>query len=60
MSDVISDNLQKAQAYFEPFRRTCERSQRLWPVSLTLKPVEIDSDDFAHGAPRRSDLSLLE
>jgi hypothetical protein len=37
-----------AQAYFEMFRRTCERSQRLWPVSLTLQPAEIDSEDFAH------------
>ncbi len=37
-----------AQGYFDLFRRTCDRSQRLWPVSLTLQPVEIDSEDFAH------------
>ncbi|MGB6534631.1 MAG: hypothetical protein WBF58_01565 [Xanthobacteraceae bacterium] len=37
-----------AQGYFDMFRRTCERTQRLWPVSLTLQPPEIDSEDFAH------------
>jgi len=36
------------QGYFELFRRTCERSQRLWPVSFTLRPHEIESEDFAH------------
>jgi pimeloyl-ACP methyl ester carboxylesterase len=37
-----------AQGYFDMFRRTCERSQRLWPVSFTVQPIEIDSEDFAH------------
>ena len=37
-----------AQGYFDLFRRTFERSQRLWPISLVLKPLEIDSQDFAH------------
>ncbi len=37
-----------AQGYYEMFRRTCERSQRLWPVSVALKPPEIDAEDFAH------------
>lgn len=37
-----------AQGYFEMFRRTCDRTQRLWPVSLALQPPEIESEDFAH------------
>jgi pimeloyl-ACP methyl ester carboxylesterase len=37
-----------AQGYFELFRRTFDRSQRLWPVSLVLRPLQIDSEDFAH------------
>jgi hypothetical protein len=37
-----------AQGYFDLFRRTCERSQRLWPVSFALQPPEIDAEDFAH------------
>ncbi len=37
-----------AQGYFELFRRTCDRSQRLWPVSFALRPREIESEDFAY------------
>ena len=37
-----------AQAYFDLFRRTCDRFQQLWPVSVTLQALEIDSADFAH------------
>jgi hypothetical protein len=37
-----------AQGYFDLFRRTCQRCERLWPVSARLKPIEIVSEDFAH------------
>jgi len=37
-----------AQGYFDLFRRTCQRFERLWPVSARLKPIEIASEDFAH------------
>jgi pimeloyl-ACP methyl ester carboxylesterase len=37
-----------AKGYFDLFRRSCERFQELWPVSLTLQPPEIESEDFAH------------
>ncbi len=37
-----------AKGYFDLFRRSCERFQELWPISLTLQPPEIESDDFAH------------
>ena len=37
-----------AQGYFDFFRRTCHRFERLWPVSARLKPIEIASEDFAH------------
>jgi hypothetical protein len=37
-----------AQGYFDLFRRTCHRFERLWPVSAKLKPIEIASEDFAH------------
>jgi hypothetical protein len=37
-----------AQGYFDLFRRTCDRFERLWPVSARLKPIEIVSEDFAH------------
>ncbi len=37
-----------ARGYFELFRRSCNRFQRLWPLGLNLKPLKIDSDDFAH------------
>ncbi len=37
-----------AQGYYEMFRRTYERSQRLWPISVTLPPADIDAEDFAH------------
>jgi hypothetical protein len=37
-----------AKGYFELFRRTFERSQRLWPITLTLQPPEIGSEEFAH------------
>lgn len=39
-----------AKGYFELFRRTCERFQQLWLLSLSLQPLQIDSDDFAHWA----------
>lgn len=37
-----------AEGYFELFRRTCDRFRGLWPVAAALRPLEIDSDDFAH------------
>jgi pimeloyl-ACP methyl ester carboxylesterase len=37
-----------AQGYFDLFRRTCQRFERLWPVSAKLKPIEVASEDFAH------------
>jgi pimeloyl-ACP methyl ester carboxylesterase len=36
------------QWYFDLFRRTCERSQRIWPITLDLQPLEIDTAEFAH------------
>jgi pimeloyl-ACP methyl ester carboxylesterase len=37
-----------AEGYFELFARTCDRFERLWPSALTVRPLEIDSPDFAH------------
>lgn len=37
-----------AKGYFSLFRRTCDRFQHLWPVPITLRPLEIDSENFAH------------
>jgi hypothetical protein len=37
-----------AKGYFKLFRRACERFRFLWPISLTLHPLEIDSENFAH------------
>jgi pimeloyl-ACP methyl ester carboxylesterase len=39
-----------AQGYFNLFQRTCKRFQSFWPVSLTVQPIGIDSDAFAHWA----------
>ncbi len=36
------------EGYFALFRRTCDRFQRLWPVTATLGPIECDSADFCH------------
>ncbi len=36
------------EGYFRLFRGTCDRFQRLWPVTAILKPLELDSADFAH------------
>jgi|SRR5215467_1278165 len=36
-----------AEAYYQLFRRECERFQREWPVRLTLYPLELESHDFA-------------
>ena len=36
------------QWYYDLFRRTCERFRRLWPLTLTLSPLVIDSAEFAH------------
>ncbi len=37
-----------AKGYFELFRRECDQFQQLWPISLKLHPLEINSEDFAH------------
>jgi hypothetical protein len=37
-----------ASGFFDLFRRSCERFQRLWAPALELQPCEIDSEDFAH------------
>jgi pimeloyl-ACP methyl ester carboxylesterase len=37
-----------AQGYFDLFHGTCQRFEKLWPVSARLKPVEIASENFAH------------
>jgi pimeloyl-ACP methyl ester carboxylesterase len=37
-----------AEVYHQLFERSCERFGKVWPVSLTLKPIEIASDDLAH------------
>lgn len=36
-----------AQGYFDLLRRTCERTQQLWPISLKLEPPTRVSDDAA-------------
>ena len=36
------------KGYFDLFRGTCERFQRLWPVAAAHRPLEIDSAEFAH------------
>src|SRR5262249_20406581 len=36
-----------AEAYCQLFRRECDRFQREWPVRLTLRPLELESHDFA-------------
>jgi pimeloyl-ACP methyl ester carboxylesterase len=37
-----------AEVYHHLFARSCERFGKAWPVSLTLKPIEIDSEELAH------------
>jgi pimeloyl-ACP methyl ester carboxylesterase len=37
-----------AEVYHHLFARACERFGKAWPVSLTLKPIEIDSEELAH------------
>ncbi len=37
-----------AEGYFDLFRRTCEQFRRLWPITAELRPLQIDSADFAH------------
>lgn len=37
-----------AQGFFDLFRRTCERFQQLWPISLTLEPAKIETDEAGH------------
>ena len=36
-----------AQGYFDLFRRTCERTQQLWPISLKLEPPSSITDEAA-------------
>jgi pimeloyl-ACP methyl ester carboxylesterase len=37
-----------AEVYHHLFARSCERFGKAWPVSVTLKPMEIDSEELAH------------
>jgi hypothetical protein len=37
-----------AEGYYHLFQRACDRFRREWRVSLTLQPLELDSDDLAH------------
>jgi len=37
-----------ARGYYDLFQRECDRFRRVWPVSLTVQPLERDSEDFAH------------
>src|SRR5260370_1095082 len=36
-----------AKGYGKLFERECDRFQRVWPVSLTIEPTDLDSEDFA-------------
>jgi pimeloyl-ACP methyl ester carboxylesterase len=36
-----------ARGYYRLLERECDRFQRVWPVSLTVKPVDLDSQDCA-------------
>jgi hypothetical protein len=36
-----------AKGYCKLFERECDRFQRVWPVSLTIEPTDLDSKDFA-------------
>lgn len=35
------------EGYFNLFRETCDRFQRLWPAVATVRPLEVYSTDFA-------------
>lgn len=37
-----------AQGYFDLFRRTCDKFRRLWPLSASLQPLQIESELAAH------------
>jgi hypothetical protein len=36
-----------AKGYYRLLERECDRFQRVWPFSVTVKPVDLDSQDFA-------------
>lgn len=36
-----------ARGYYRLLERECDRFQRVWPVSLTVKPVDLDSREVA-------------
>jgi len=36
-----------AKGYCKLFERECDRFQRVWPVSLTIEPTDLDSKDVA-------------
>ncbi len=36
-----------ARGYYKLLARECERFRRVWPVSLTIEPSDIESEDFA-------------
>jgi hypothetical protein len=37
-----------ADGYYDLFQRACDCFQQQWPISLTVGPLELDSEDFAH------------
>jgi hypothetical protein len=37
-----------AEGYYKLFQRACDGFRRKWSVPLTLRPLEVDSEDFAH------------
>ena len=37
-----------AEVYHHLLTRSCERFGKVWPVSPTLQPIEIDSEEMAH------------
>ena len=36
-----------AQSFFDLLQRTCERFCKLWPVTATLRAIDMDADDIA-------------
>jgi hypothetical protein len=36
-----------ARGYYRLLERECDRFQRVWPVSSTIKPIDLDAQDFA-------------
>jgi len=37
-----------SDGYYDLFQRACDLFRQQWPISLTVGPLELDSEDFAH------------